>query len=84
MQKGDINIPNELLLKSAALLSPPVRRGTETGGDSITVSPFIHAFHNPIAAGLDAGPRRLRQLHRHSIIPGRDRRHLRYGERLSA
>jgi len=57
--------------------------GTEPGGDTVTVSPLVHALHDPVAAGLDAGPGGFRQLNLDTLVVRRNRRHLSDGERLA-
>jgi len=57
---------------------------TEPGGDTVTVSPLVHALHHPVTAGLDAGPGGLRQLHLETLVVRRSGRYLSDGERLTA
>ncbi|RWV89297.1 hypothetical protein GW17_00048556 [Ensete ventricosum] len=52
------------------------------GGDTVAVGAVGHAVHHPLAAGADALPRRLRQLHPNRRVGRRgDRGHLRDFER---
>jgi len=58
--------------------------GTEAGGDTVTVGALVHAVHDPVTAGLDAGPGGLRQLDLETLIVRRNGRDLSDGERLAA
>nr|GMC90490.1 hypothetical protein Ccrd_012103 [Ipomoea batatas] len=63
-----------------AVLGSPVRSGAEAGGDAVAIGAIVHAVHNPVTAGFDAGAGSLGELNFHGIIAGGDSGDLSDGE----
>ncbi|KAK2978955.1 hypothetical protein RJ640_017519 [Escallonia rubra] len=78
-------LPYKLLLKSSSLLSPPMRSCTKPCRHPITISicPFVHALHHPVAARFHPRSRRVTKLHGGTAARRDRRRHLRYSQCLT-
>ncbi|RYR00828.1 hypothetical protein Ahy_B07g088933 [Arachis hypogaea] len=71
--------PNHLSLKGKSLIGFSVGGSAKASGNTIDGNAFFNAVHDPLAAGLDACPRRLSELHLDLRLTLGNGSHLRHG-----